>query len=104
MKNIVIVLVGVLFFTLFFVGTGIAGEPEWQSVDDEDRILGTIEKIPASSLGIWVIEGRRVIVTMYTVIEEEHGAATVGAYVEVEGSAPGKTFTASKITVTEKPQ
>jgi hypothetical protein len=100
MKNIAIVLVGVLFFTPLFIGTGIAGEPEWQSEDN--MIYGRIEKIPASSIGIWVIEGRRVIVTMYTIIEEEHGQATVGADVEVEGSSPGKTFTANKITVAEK--
>ena len=91
-----------MFFTPFFIGTGIASEPEWESIDDEGGIHGTIEKIPASTLGIWVIDGRRVIVSMYTVIEEEHGQATVGADVEVEGSSPGRTFTANKITVTEK--
>lgn len=102
MKKITLVVAGVLFLTSVFLGTGIASEPEWESEDN--MIYGQIEKIPASSVGIWVIEGRRVIVTMYTMIDEDHGPAKVGAYVEVEGNAPGKTYTAEKITVTEKPE
>jgi len=65
----------------------------------ESKIYGTVEKLPKGFVGTWVVNGKEVLVTKDTFIEEEHGKAVVGAYVEVKGSYDGKTFTAYKIEV-----
>ena len=47
---------------------------------------GVIERLPDGGLiGTWVISARRVHVSETTVINQEHGAARVGAVVEVHG-------------------
>lgn len=47
---------------------------------------GVIDKLPESGLiGEWVVSGRKVQVTADTEIDQEHGAAAVGAYVQVKG-------------------
>lgn len=65
----------------------------------ESKIYGTVEKLPKGFIGTWVVNGKEVLVTKDTFIEEEHGKAAVGAYVEVKGSYDGKIFTAYKIEV-----
>lgn len=65
----------------------------------ESKIYGTVSYIPEGGIGTWVVNSKEVLVTKNTIIEEEHGKATVGAYVEVKGSYDGKTFTAYKIEV-----
>jgi hypothetical protein len=65
----------------------------------ESKIYGTVSKIPEGGIGTWVVNGKEVLVTKDTFIEEEHGKAAVGAYVEVKGSYDGKIFTAYKIEV-----
>ncbi|RJR14626.1 MAG: hypothetical protein C4581_13740 [Nitrospiraceae bacterium] len=64
------------------------------------KFYGTVERMPEAGWnGIWVINGRDVLVTGKTRIEEEYGKAAPGAYVEVKGDYSGKTFTAYKIEV-----
>ncbi|MEW6600707.1 MAG: DUF5666 domain-containing protein [Nitrospirota bacterium] len=64
------------------------------------KFYGTVENMPDTGReGIWVINGRDVLVTLNTLIEEEYGKAAPGAYVEVKGDYSGKTFTAYKIEV-----
>jgi hypothetical protein len=47
---------------------------------------GVIERLPDGGLiGTWVVSGRRVHVSESTTINQEHGAARVGAVVEVHG-------------------
>jgi hypothetical protein len=65
----------------------------------ESKIYGTVEKLPKGFVGTWVVNGKEVLVTKDTFIEEEHGKAAVGAYVEVKGSYDGKTFHAYKIEI-----
>jgi hypothetical protein len=64
------------------------------------KFYGTVDSIPDSGReGIWIINGRDVLVTAGTRIEEEYGKAAPGSYVEVKGDYSGKTFTAYKIEV-----
>lgn len=47
---------------------------------------GVIDQLPENGLiGEWVVSGRKVRVTADTEIDQEHGAAAVGAYVQVKG-------------------
>lgn len=65
----------------------------------ESKFYGTVEKIPEGIDGVWIVNGKDVLVTKDTVIKEKHGKAAVGAYVEIEGDLSGKTFTAYEIEV-----
>jgi hypothetical protein len=65
----------------------------------ESKFYGEVEKIPEDFFGEWIISERTILVTKDTFIEEEYGRATVGAYVEVEGTNQGKTIKAYKIEV-----
>jgi hypothetical protein len=108
MKNIVTVLVSSLVFAGLFVGTGIASEYERSGKDyehserHEDKIYGTVEKLPKDVIGTWVVDGKEILVTKDTFVKEEYGKPAVGAYVEIEGSYTGKTFTAHKIEIKGK--
>ena len=66
---------------------------------DEVKFYGTIEKIPEGKVGTWIVRGKEILVEKNTKIEEEHGKAKVGAYVEVEGSYLGETFIAHEIEI-----
>jgi hypothetical protein len=55
--------------------------------DHEFELHGQIESMPASGLvGDWTVGGRTVHVSASTRVDQEHGAAVVGAMVEVKGS------------------
>jgi len=70
-----------------------------RSGKEGQKIYGTIEKIPAGNDGLWMVNGKEVLVTRDTVIREKHGKAVVGAYVEVEGIYSDNALSASKIEV-----
>ena len=65
----------------------------------ESKFFGTVEKAPLGKIGTWVIGKRDIAVTRETRINERHGKAVPGAYVEVEGMNIGKAFTAHKLEV-----
>lgn len=71
---------------------------------EERKILGTVEKLPAGRDGRWIVNGEEILVTKDTVIREKHGKAEVGAYVEVEGTRVGNSFSARKIEVKRGPR
>jgi hypothetical protein len=55
--------------------------------DGRDELKGVIGSLPSSGLvGDWTVAGRTVRVTSSTSINQEHGAAVVGAFVEVHGA------------------
>ncbi|MFP5263836.1 MAG: DUF5666 domain-containing protein [Blastocatellia bacterium] len=56
--------------------------------DGRDELKGAIESLPNSTnfVGEWRVSGRTVRVTSATVIDQEHGAVAVGAFVEVKGT------------------
>jgi hypothetical protein len=55
--------------------------------DGRDELKGQIESLPSGGLvGDWRVAGRIVHVTATTIINQEHGAAAVGATVEVAGT------------------
>lgn len=64
------------------------------------KIYGTVEKMPENGVeGTWQINGRKLLVTRNTKIEEKHDKLSVGVYVELEGNFIGKTFTVTEIEV-----
>jgi hypothetical protein len=68
--------------------------------DGRDELHGIIEEVPAGLIGNWKVSGRTVRVTSSTFIDQEHGAAVVGALVEVKGSIqPDGSINATKIEV-----
>jgi len=55
--------------------------------DGRDELKGTIEALPSTGfIGDWRVSGRTVHVSADTIINQEHGAAAVGASVEVAGT------------------
>lgn len=77
------------------VEAGVTGQSAYPG-----KFYGTLESMPGTGRdGIWVINGRDILVTANTRIEEEYGKAAPEAYVEVKGDYSGKTFTAYKIEV-----
>ncbi len=99
----------IIFITIFgmLLSTGriMASEDEWYEhgrgySGSTAKFYGVVESMPEKGYtGVWVINGRKVLVTEQTYIEEEYGRATKGAYVEVKGVYSGDTFKASKIEV-----
>lgn len=75
------------------------GRESQRSETTKTKFYGTVAKMPDGGTGTWVVDGKEIQVAKDTVIEEEHGKAAVGAYVEVKGSYDGKTFKARKIEV-----
>ncbi|MDX9714958.1 MAG: DUF5666 domain-containing protein [Dissulfurispiraceae bacterium] len=63
------------------------------------KLYGVVKSIPAGGLGIWIIDGKRALVTEKTRIDEDHGRAVESAYVEVKGSYSAKGFNAREIEV-----
>ncbi len=74
-------------------------EVERTSERGKSKFHGTVERIPEGTLGTWNVNGREILVTKDTKIEEQHGKAKEGTYVEVEGGYSGKTYIAHKIEV-----
>ncbi len=69
------------------------------------KFYGTVEQLPDTGFtGTWMISGQMVQVSDTTWIEQEHGPAQVGAYVEVYGwlQADG-SINATKIEVKSSP-
>lgn len=55
--------------------------------DGRDELKGVIESLPGTGfIGDWKISGRTVHVTAETIINQEHGPAAEGAFVEVHGT------------------
>ena len=87
MKKISIILILVLVLAAF------AGPAAADRDRDHERhegyagkFYGVIEGMPQQGLdGIWIVNGREILVTSQTKIEEEHGKVAAGAYVKVEG-------------------
>ena len=63
------------------------------------KLTGTVEKPPEGTDGIWIVNGKQVLVTKNTVINEKHDRAAVGAYVKIEGDLSGRTIMAYEIEV-----
>ena len=54
----------------------------------ESEVKGEIDSLPSGGLiGDWRVSGRTVHVSPSTEIDQEHGVASVGAFVEVKGAA-----------------
>jgi len=64
------------------------------------KFYGTVEARPQEGVaGIWLVNGRELLVSRDTRINEKYGTAAVGAYVEVEGNFSGKNFIVYEIEV-----
>lgn len=63
------------------------------------KFYGGIESLPSGIIGTWIVNGKEILVTKDTYIEEKYGKVAVGAYVEVKGGYSGKVFTAIKLEI-----
>ncbi|WPD21432.1 MAG: DUF5666 domain-containing protein [Candidatus Electrothrix aestuarii] len=64
------------------------------------KFYGKVETLPEKGLnGLWKIDGREVIVTPNTMINEEYGKLAVGSLVDVEGRRTEKGLVAHEIEV-----
>ncbi len=67
----------------------------------ESRVYGQLEKVPEGFLGIWVVNGKKILVTKDTFLKEEHLEAKAGDYVVADCRHSGKTLTAYKLEITK---
>jgi hypothetical protein len=51
---------------------------------DDNEFSGTVERMPESGVGTWVIGGRKLTATEQTEIEQDEGPVRVGTCVEVD--------------------
>lgn len=64
------------------------------------KIYGTVETLPEIGLsGVWVVNGRQVVVTKDTFLEEKHGTVKPGAFVEIKAIQSGDILTATQVEV-----
>lgn len=76
------------------------GDCERESAGYRSKIYGTVEKLPETGFsGIWIVNGRKFVVTERTRLKQKHGLIEPGAYVEIKGIKSENTFTADKIEV-----
>jgi hypothetical protein len=68
---------------------------------DDGELRGTIERLPDSGfVGDWLVSGRTVHVASGTSVDQEHGIAAVGAFVEVHGTVrPDMSIDATRVEV-----
>lgn len=80
------------FFAILLLVTGmlpaLPASAEDSSSNDGFEFHGTISKLPgtANFVGDWTVGGKTIHVATTTVINQEHSAVAVGAYVEVKGT------------------
>lgn len=68
--------------------------------EGEAAFYGTVEAMPQGGVqGKWVVNGREIVVTPRTEIEQKHAAAAVGSYVKVEGVFSGSSFIVYELEV-----
>ncbi len=66
------------------------------------KFYGVVESMPERGYkGVWIVEGREVLITKDTFIDEKDGKAAVGTYIKVKGTRAGENITAYEIEVKE---
>ena len=76
------------------------GETEQLPAGYRSKIYGTVESLPKNGfLGVWIVNGRQVVVTEDTFLEEEHGTVQLGAFVEIKGEQSRDSLAATKVEV-----
>jgi hypothetical protein len=76
------------------------GEAEQLSTGYRSKIYGTVESLPEKGFsGVWIVNGRQVVVTEDTFMEEKHGTVKPGAFVEIKAIQSGDSLTATKVEV-----
>ncbi|MDD2468249.1 MAG: DUF5666 domain-containing protein [Desulfobulbus sp.] len=76
------------------------GEMEQLPTGYRTKMYGTVETLPENGLsGVWVVNGRQVVVTKDTFLEEKHGTIKPGAFVEIKAMQSGDILTATKVEV-----
>ena len=105
MKKLIITIAMGLYVALS-AGTVFASGNDHQGRNHDDhgdqnnrKIYGKVQSLPNGRIGVWNVNSKEIIVLQNTLINEQHGKAEVGAYVEVEGSSNGNTLNAHKIEV-----
>ena len=68
------------------IGVGGPSPPPGGGETEDGEFTGSIVALPDGTLiGNWTVGSKTVIVVSTTALEQEHGAFTVGAIVEVDG-------------------
>jgi len=76
------------------------GDVEQLPTGYRSKIYGTVETLPEKGLsGVWVVNGRQVVVTKDTFLEEKHGTVKPGAFVEIKAIQSGDILTATQVEV-----
>jgi hypothetical protein len=76
------------------------GEVEQVPTGYQSKIYGTVESLPEKGLsGVWVVNGRQVVVTEDTFLKEEHGTVKLGVFVEIKAIQSGESLAATKVEV-----
>jgi len=81
---------------------GRSHEGERRHSEHDVKIYGIVDRLPEGGIGTWVVKGKEVLVTKDTYIQERHGRAAAGAYVEVKGTYSGNALQADEIEVKRK--
>ncbi|MDP2158035.1 MAG: DUF5666 domain-containing protein [Nitrospirota bacterium] len=99
---IIALLAGMSMDVAYASERGRTHEDERRHSESDVKIYGNVDKMPEGGIGIWVIKGKEILVTKETIIKEKHGKASVGSYVEVEGTYRGNTVHAYELEVKRK--
>lgn len=84
---------------LTVTSTNVLGKRSDGNDDSLHEIKGRIEQVSEERAGVWIVNGREITVTDSTLIDEEHGRAVAGAFVEVHGYTSSDSFVATRIEV-----
>ncbi|CAK8712734.1 MAG: hypothetical protein CDV28_14111 [Candidatus Electronema aureum] len=64
------------------------------------KFYGTVDAMPQTGFnGVWMVNGRQVMITPSTRIKEKYARLALGSYVEVEGYHSNGGFTAYEVEV-----
>ena len=95
-------LVAIALTWSILTGVALADDHGRDRGNDGTKLYGVIETMPGNGYeGTWIIGGKAVNVYKETDINEKHGRAVTGRYVEVKGERIGKKFVALSIEVEE---
>ncbi len=93
-KMMLILLSGLLILSgVEALATGDQPNGKWTS------FLGVVEKVPVGLYGTWIVEGRSVVVSPHTRVEQNQGLAASGSHAKIMGVTKGGILYATTVQV-----
>jgi hypothetical protein len=68
----------------------------------KQKFYGTVDSMPPSGVGEWVIGGKTVVAVRDTIIKQKHGTIQEGSYVQVEAIFVEGKYVATEIEYKRK--